>query len=388
MFQSLYERLFLKVLYLVNSSVFFCSHFITLAQAVLEQGHEVFIAAGDNERQCELEQKGFQFISIRLSRKGKNVFSELSSLIDLYKVIRLVKPEIMHAFTIKPIIYSSLINKVLSSKQVPLNVASITGLGSASLATNFRGKLLWYFLRNIYKFVLSTPSTKVIFENNDDLNQFVQSDIVSSTQVFIVNGAGVDTSIFSPAMSKCLKTLKVVLVARLLKDKGIREYIEAGKLIKKRGVNAQLQLVGSIDDNNISSMSYLEVKRAHDQGYVDYLGQRNDISSIYKKSDVACLPSYREGLPKSLIEAAACGLAIITTNVPGCRQMIFNGENGILIEPKNAKSIANEIDKLSNNPELVYKMGLVSRKKAIELFDHTTINQSFFKIYGLPIVRC
>lgn len=371
----------MKILYLFNSSAFFRSHFLTLARRVLKEGHEVIIVAGDSEMKKELELEGFIFLPIRISRKGTNFLSELNTLIDIYKVMKLVKPDIMHAFTIKPVIYLGLLNKVFHSVRVPLSVSSITGLGSVSLLTSFRGKLVWKIFVSIYRFIFSLSTAKVIFENTDDLNFFVQSKITSTQRAYIVNGAGVDTSKYIPVSPKKFNTLKVTLVARLLKDKGVTEYIEAGRIIKERGVNAHLQLVGSIDVNNISSMSTGEITLAHEQGFIDYLGQRNDIANIYQQSHVACLPSYREGLPKSLIEAAACGLAIVTTNVPGCRQMIFKGKNGILVEPKNAKDIADKIEILSNDPNLVFEMGANSRRKAVELFDHTSIIQSFFKIY-------
>ena len=371
----------MKILYLFNSTVFFRSHFLTLAQRVLKEGHEVIIVADDSEMKKELELEGFIFLQIRISRKGTNFFSELNTLIDIYKVIKFVKPDIMHAFTIKPVIYSGLLNKIFRHIRVPLSVSSITGLGSVSLLTSFRGKLVWKIFKSIYRFIFSLSTAKVIFENSDDFNLFAQLKIISTDQAYIINGAGVDTSKFFPVIPKKFNTLKVTLVARLLKDKGVTEYIEAGRIIKERGVNAHLQLVGSVDVNNISSMSSGEITLAHEQGFIHYLGQRNDIANIYQQSHVACLPSYREGLPKSLIEAAACGLAIITTNVPGCRQMIFNGTNGILVEPKNAKDIADKIEILANTPNLVFEMGANSRRKAVEIFDHSSIIQSFLNIY-------
>ncbi|QUM79395.1 glycosyltransferase family 4 protein [Moritella sp. 5] len=371
----------MKVLYIVNSSSFFCSHFLTLAESVKNEGAEVFVAAGDKEKRTELVDRGFNFVELTLSRKGINVFSEISSIINLRGVICRIKPDIVHAFTIKPVIYSGLINRMFRGIRAPLHIASITGLGSASLSRSFQGKLLWMLLKQVYKLSLGLSNVKVVFENRDDLNHFVQLGIVLDSNAFVVNGAGIDTSFFCPPESREIEPLKVVMVARFLKDKGVREYIDAGRKIKKNNINAQLLLVGSIDENNTSSLLQSDIDLAHQLGYVDCLGQRNDIAAIYQKCNVACLPSYREGLPKSLIEAAACGVAILTTDVPGCRQMIFDGKNGVLFEPQNSDSIVSLISKLVEEPDLVRQMGVVSRIKALELFDHSSIIKSFFDIY-------
>ena len=373
----------MKVLFLINSSVFFNSHFIVLAESLLSQGHSVTISAGDGLKKEEFEAKGFQYIQVNLSRKGRNVFSEITSFYSIYHAIKEVKPDLLHMFTIKPILYGCFVNKLFSKVRAPRTIASITGLGSASLGTTRLAKISWFFIQKIYKFVLSLPTTRVIFENYDDKRVFVDTKIVPEIRTFIVNGAGVNTSIFHPPSLRCNKVMKVVLVARLLKDKGVREFIEAGKFFKRNNIKIQLFLVGSVDDGNISSMSQEDIDSAHRKGYIDYLGQRDDIANIYKNANVACLPSYREGLPKSLIEAAACGLAIVTTDVPGCRQMIFDGENGVLVKPRSASSLIEGLLTLEKKPNTVINMGIKSREIAIRLFDHSVIIDSFLHIYNL-----
>ncbi|MEI8602899.1 glycosyltransferase [Shewanella sp. PP-Sp27a-2] len=240
----------------------------------------------------------------------------MKSLYSIYQVISNVQPDILHLFTIKPIIYGGLVNKLLRRGRVPLSVASITGLGSAYLSANLSGKFLWQLIKQAYKFVLSIPTMKIVFENSDDKQMFIDARIINERQAFLVNGAGVNISYFHPFVEKTSNLdLTVVLVARLLKDKGIREYIEAGKIIKEHGVEITLKLVGSIDNDNSSTMQEDDIVEAHNLGYIQYLGHRSDIANIYRQSQIACLPSYREGLPKSLIEAMACGLPIITTDV-------------------------------------------------------------------------
>ncbi|NRB79281.1 MAG: glycosyltransferase family 4 protein [Saccharospirillaceae bacterium] len=373
----------MRILYLVNCSYFFNSHFIKLAEASLAEGHTVYIASGNDVKRTEFEEKGFIYLALPLSRGGTNIKDELNTIVQIYKVLKSVKPDLLHMLTVKPIIYGGLINRLFKSCRANKSIASITGLGSASLSTTLKGKLLWKIIVVVYKFVLSLVTTKVIFENEDDQSLFLKNKIISSDRAYLVNGAGIDTSVFVPGNTEN-QSLKVVLVARLLKDKGIQEYISAGEILQHRGCNVTLQLVGSVDKFNISSMNEADITYANNQGYVEYLGQRSDISYIYKKADIACLPSYREGLSKSLIEAASSGLAIITTNVPGCRQMVSN-DNGILVPAKDAYALADAIEYMIKHPDEMKQMGAKSRVMAVNKFDSKIIINEFFKIYELPL---
>lgn len=370
----------MKILYVVNKSSFFCSHFYNLALEAYKRGYSVHIAAGDDHSRSFLEGEGFIYHTFQLSRSGTNPIKELMSIVSLYNVIKKVSPDLLHMFTIKPIIYGGFINKCLFFKSPINSVFSITGLGTASLTTNLLGKLRWSILLKLYKFVFTPTNIRVIFENSDDLGDFVSNGVVTKQKVFIVNGAGVDTLSFIPGTVKPLHPT-VVLVARLLKDKGIREYIKAGELLKNIQPNVRLVLVGSTDVANPSSLSQDYIYEAHNNGFIDYLGQRSDVANIYKNSHVACLPSYREGLPKSLIEAISCGLPVITTDVPGCRQLIHEGRNGFIVPAKDATALAQAIISIFDNPQLLHFMSLESRKIALERYDYKIILESFFKIY-------
>ena len=369
-------------MYIVNSSSFFCSHFLSLANKVSEKGHDVYVIAGDDIKKDTIEEAGLFFICIPLSRSGINPCSELSFIIKLRTKIRNICPDIIHAFTVKPIIYSGLVIKTLQKKNRPKVCNSITGLGSAYLSKKISGRVIWALVKSLYRIALSSTESSAIFENEDDRLLFVNQGLIDASKVYIVNGAGIDTNAFLPSEIKSERTT-VVLVARLLKDKGIAEYIEAGKILHERKVDVCLQLVGDIDAGNISSMSARDIKSASDAGYIQWLGPRSDIAEIYSRAHIACLPSYREGLPKSLIEAASCGLPIITTDVPGCRQMVVEGKNGLLIEAKSAITISEAIIYLLTKPELMRRMALYSREMAVDRFDHKHIVNTFFEIYKL-----
>ncbi|MEY8215670.1 MAG: glycosyltransferase family 4 protein, partial [Colwellia sp.] len=348
----------------------------------LMQQYEVYIVAGNELQKDLFESLGFKFVFIPLSRGGINILSEFEAFIRIRSVLREIKPDIIHMFTIKPVIYGGLACKTLKLSNLKLKVFSITGLGTIALSQRFFSKLLWRLLEKTYSFVFSGSNTAVIFENTDDKQLFIVNKLIAPEKAYIVNGAGIDTSLFVPSKFKSEKTT-VVLVARLLQDKGILEYISAGEILKYRDCDVKLQLVGSIDIHNRTSLTQEVIDEAHKKGYIEYLGQSNNINGIYQKAHIACLPSYREGLPKSLIEAASCGLAIITTDVPGCRQMIFNSENGLLIPPKKAVPLADAIEYLVSDPKLIISMGKKSREISLRVFDYTVIIDSFFKIYDL-----
>jgi glycosyltransferase involved in cell wall biosynthesis len=374
----------MKVLFLVNCSNFFYSHFLKLAISVKNEGHEVCIAVGNNLQKENIEKLGFEFYELNLSRSEKNLFYELSSMISIYKLLRDFQPELVHMLTIKPILYGSLIMKLFKSLAPKKIVASVTGLGSSSMSQSFSGKLLWWCLKLAYKFTLSSNQSKVIFENTDDRELFVKNRIVSNENSYLVNGAGVDIIEFSPSLNKS-EVVTVILVARLLKDKGVREYIEAGGILNELNVNVQLLLVGSVDENNPSSMSEVDISIANKKGFIKSLGYRADIDQCYKSAHIACLPSYREGLPKSLIEAAACGLAIITTDVPGCRQMVTQNKNGVLVPAKDSYLLAMAIKDLVENEGKIHSMGKESRKIAEQIFSYESVIASFFDIYDFNI---
>ncbi|WP_318443398.1 glycosyltransferase family 4 protein [Photobacterium leiognathi] len=369
----------MKILYIVNISSFFESHFLRLALESKSMGYDVHLVVGDNDKKEYFKSLGIHYHKVSLSRDSTNFFSEINSILEIRKKIINIDPDIIHCFTIKPIIYTGISNFLRISKR-SLKVYSVTGLGSMSLSNTKKGKILWNIILFLYKLTFSQKNTIGVFENEDDKKLFTRKNIINVDNAVLVNGAGIDTNKYFPTY-KNNTPLKIVLVARMLKDKGVREFIQSSQLLHENKVNVRMILVGGIDESNISSLSLKEINKAVTDGYVEYLGHQSDILSIYQSSDVACLPSYREGLPKSLIEAASCGLPIITTNVPGCRQMIDDGLNGILVKAKDSISLAKAIEDLVNDENKLKSMGEYSRKMAVEKFDYKHVLSSFMKIY-------
>jgi glycosyltransferase involved in cell wall biosynthesis len=372
----------MRVLFVLNSSDFFCSHFFELARALQLKKVEVIVACADDMRKLEIENAGFSFELISLSRKGRNPLRELGAFFNIFSLVRRLSPDILHLFTIKPVLYGGLICDSFLLKKKPITIASITGLGSSYLRSGMLGRVVWKMIEILYKKTLRKPNVSVVFENQDDLDFFVGKGLSLRGNSYKINGAGVDIEKFSPCVEK-RDVFTVVLVARLLKDKGIREYIEAGRLLKESNIRVCLVLAGSVDEGNPSSMSKQEIEEADRRGYVEYQGFRADVYNLYKSSHIACLPSYREGLPKSLIEGAASGLGILTTDVPGCRQMVFDGKNGVLVPPKDAVALANAIEYMVDNPKDVEEMGRFSRDASVSLFGYNIIFNAFFTLYDL-----
>ncbi|MGF1779093.1 glycosyltransferase family 4 protein [Vibrio nomapromontoriensis] len=374
----------MRLVYVVNVSWFFHSHFFRLAKHNLEKGYTVHIITGDEEKREEYEALGFRYHNYGVTRDGTNPLNEIKVIWTLFKLFKQIKPDLLHAFTIKPVLYSGFLTKIVNSIRPSRAVFSITGLGSLSLAESSKARVLWRVVESIYRFVLSQPQATVVFENDDDRNLFISDGIVPMSRTALVNGAGIDTQYFAPVDSKNDKPV-VVFLARMLKDKGAREFIEAAQLVKERQVDVLLRMVGGVDDENISSLKESELIAAHDAGLIEFLGHRTDIKNIYQAADIACLPSYREGLPKSLIEAASCGLAIITSDTPGCRQLIDSGEpNGLLVPVKDSRALADAIQQLSEDRALRSLYGKRSRIMAQAKFDYKSVLASFDVIYEEP----
>lgn len=369
----------MKLLYVINSSSFFCSHFCHVAEYAFNHGLEVVVACGDDTRKEYLESLGFKFLLIPMSRNGFSIAQNIKCVFYIYKIIKESRADKVHFLTIKPVLFGGLVSRFLFSGKLKRTIFSITGLGSLYLDKSIKSKLVWFFIEKLYRFSLGNKESTVIFENDDDLSFFIDKKIISKGKSIIINGAGVNTDEFLPSGEKKEPYL-ITTVCRIIKDKGVLEYIEAGRILRERNVNVILQLVGPFDGENISSINDQFVLDADKRNFIKYLGERSDIKDIYRNSYAACLPSYREGLSKSLIEAVSCGLPLITTNVPGCRQLT-RFDNGVTIEPRDALALADAIEDLVKDPEKAKVMGDNSRKAALEWFDSKIIANNFYEIY-------
>ena len=349
-----------------------------LAQLV-EDGHEVIACAPDADlktknRLCSL---GVKYFDVPISRTGLNPCKDFLSLYKIFRILKKIKPDIFLGYTAKPVIYGSLAARLAGVKCI---YSMITGLGYAFVSSSWKSKFVGLIIEFLYRISLRT-NTKIFFQNPDDCQLFQTKGILSHKSVpVIIDGSGVDLKFFNsvPLPEKT----SFLLIARLLKDKGIREYVQAAEIIKKKYPDISFKLVGWLDENP-SCISQRELSGWINQGTIEYLGKLTDVRPAIASSSVYVLPSYREGMPRTVLEAMSMGRPIITTDVPGCRQSLIDGENGFLVPVRNVIALANAMEKFIISPEIVSQMGSRSLEIAIQRFDVSKVNKCIIQAMEL-----
>ena len=368
-----------KLLILVNYLSFFLSHRLPVAEASLAKGFDVFIGYGEL-RGADiklLEQKGFKLNMIPIQPGGINIFKDLRTLYYIWNYFKKVKPDIVHLVTIKPYLYGGIISRLTN---IPNLVSAVSGLGTLFINKDLKTRFLRLLLYPIYKLAFNHKNQKIILQNDDDLKTLINWGVLNSSKVKLLKGSGVEIKNFTK-LDEPKGIVTICFAARLLKDKGVFEFISAARTLKERGANVRFVLAGDLDNNNPSGLNLDELNRLKEKGHVEYLGYQKDIAKLYSESHIICLPSYREGLPKSLIEAAAASRAIVTTDVPGCRDTIIPNETGILIPPKDSKKLVEALEYLIEHPKLRIRMGKGGRRFAEKEFPIEKIVQKHLDIY-------
>lgn len=352
-----------KLLFVINVDWFFISHFLPAAVEAQHRGYEVHIACGLTDKKEYLESFGFTIHSLALSRDGTSFAQELKTLGDMYRVLKLVNAQTVEFLTIKPVLYGGIISKFFSINR---KVFYITGLGYVFIKKGFKGFLVRSIVKFLYFIAISGKNSKIITENSFDKKLLSDLNVVDNSQINIIRGAGVDISHYK-LVQESQKTT-VVMASRLLKDKGVFEYIQAAKILKQRGIQANFELYGDVDIYNPTTLTAQDLEEIKKDGSVQLMGYTSNITKVFEKSNIVVLPSYREGLPKVLVEAAASGRVVVTTDVPGCRDAIEPNSTGLLCNVKDAESLAESIEKLILNPNLRGKMGKSGRALAEKEF--------------------
>lgn len=367
-----------RLLFVINDWGFFLTHRLALAIGARKEGYEVHIATPEPKSQAILQQPGFIYHTICLSRRGKNPLAELKTLRSIYRLYREVKPDLVHLVTIKPVLYGSLMARLA---KVPAVVAAISGLGSVFTTQQPSAKVLRAGVKQLYRFALKHPNMKIIFQNEDDRDYLLKKATFSAHQTVLVRGSGVDITQYQLIPEKDGRPV-VMMVARLLKDKGVQEFISAAKHLKTTGQDAQFLLVGESDHDNPAFIEDAQLQQWEREGFVELLGYREDVADLMAQANLVVLPSYREGLPKVLVEAAACGRAVITTDVPGCRDAIRPNQTGLLVPVRDAQALAKAIQTLLENPDLRKQFGQSGRQLAEEEFAIEHIVAAHLDIYN------
>ncbi len=346
---------------------------------MVDRGHEV-IACGPGrdlalvERLSEL---GVSYRSVPLGRTGMNPTQDLKTLTALRRLFLELSPDLFFGYTVKPVIYGSLAARWAGVRHI---YSMVTGLGYAFATGTLKQQLVNLAARTLYRTSLAS-NDKVFFQNPDDRDLFVKLGLVKPGQAVLVNGSGVDLAYFCPAPFVPPPTF--LLIARLIEDKGILVYAEAARRIKQRYPEARFHLLGPFDTNP-NSISQAQVEAWQDEGVVTYLGKTRDVRPFMREATVYVLPShYREGTPRTVLEAMAMGRPIITTDAPGCRETVINGENGFLIPTRDVTSLTKAMEKFLEQPDLVAQMGRRSRELAEQKYDVHKVNAVMLQTMGL-----
>jgi glycosyltransferase involved in cell wall biosynthesis len=347
-----------RLLIVVNDAAFFLSHRLPLAIGARDAGFDVHVATPRDDASPRIEAAGLPFHAIPLSRRGTSPAAELRTIAALVALYRELRPDIVHHVTAKPILYGGIAARIA---RVPAVVHAVSGLGYVFISKEAKARVVREGIRATYRVVTSHPNCAVIFQNEDDRRIF--GSAIRTSNVVIIRGSGVDLMHFRATPLPPGVPL-VVLPARMLRDKGVGEFVEAARLLAARGIEARFALVGGIDPGNPAGFSREQVEAWVEAGSVEWWGMRTDMPEVLAQATIVCLPSYREGMPKALLEACGAGRPIVTTDVPGCRDVIAGGDYGVLVPARDAPALADALGKLLVDRPALERMAAASAAAA------------------------
>ena len=370
-----------KLLFVVNVDWFFMSHRLPIALEAMRQGYEVHIATALTDKLSVLQSHGLVVHPLSLNRSGAGLWAIGKTFGQIFHVCKLVKPDVVHFVTIKPVLLGGLAARVA---RVPAVVSAVSGLGFVFVAKGIKAAIRRWLVNRLYGMALGHRNLRVIFQNSDDLACLARLVHLSDRKVTMIRGSGADLSQY------CVTPLPtgvpvVLLAARLLIDKGVREFVQSAHILRQRGLSAQdvrFVIVGMPDLANPHSLHPDELAQWAEEGAVELWGHRSDMPQVMAAAHLVVLPSYYgEGLPKVLIEAAACGRVVVTTDHPGCRDAIEPGVTGVLVPVRDAIALASVIQELLSDPVRCATMGQAGRELAESAFDERQVVAAHLQIY-------
>jgi glycosyltransferase involved in cell wall biosynthesis len=373
----------MKVLIVLNSAWNLLNFRSGLIKALLAQGHQVVLAAPADEHVPALEAFGARFIDLSMQAHGTNPLADLGLLWRFLRLMRVERPDVFLAYTAKPNVYGGLAGRWLG---VPV-VNNIAGLGSVFIKGGWLARVLTILYRLAF-----TRAQRVFFQNPDDHLQFVEMGLVRSEQCAVLPGSGVDLKYFQsvplPSLQRSEERngqstndirFRFLLVARLLKDKGVQEFVEAARLLKSRYPLVEFILLGFKDPQNPNAIAEEQLTSWQENSWVIYWGSSSDVREQMALADCVVLPSYREGTPRTLLEAAAMGRPLVASDVPGCREVVRHGLNGLLCRPRDSQDLADRMQDILQMPtEQLANMGQASRQLVEEQFDEQRVIDAYF----------
>ncbi|GFO69008.1 glycosyl transferase family 1 [Geomonas limicola] len=365
------------VLYFVNQLEFFLSHRLPLARAAQNAGYRVHVAGPRSPAVARLEAEGFVFHEIPMTRSGVHPVQELATFWRIYRLLGRLQPAILHNVALKAVFYGSLGARLARTHAV---VNALTGLGFVFIARHGRARLLRTLIMAGLRLAFRQRRHRLIMQNHDDPRLFIDAKVVPPEEVVVIRGSGVDLAEFCPAPEPPGE-IRAVLVSRMLWDKGVGDFVEAARELKRRSVPVQCLLIGDHDPGNRASVPVDQLTQWHREGVVQWLGHSSEIADVFAQAHIVCLPSYREGLPKVLIEAAACGRAIVTSDVPGCREIVQHGLTGLVVPVRDGRALAEAIERLAREDELRRSMAHRGRALAEQEFSVEKVLAETLAVY-------
>ena len=363
----------------MNVDWFVLSHFTDYLKNILTKNIDVTVITLNTGRCDEIRALGVNVIEIELHRGYSNLLYEFNTLIKIYRILRSLSPDVLELVTIKAVLYGGLVSKLL---KINKTVFYISGLGAIFTNDTRLGRLKAAVVTTLYKFIMRSTSTEVIVENDDDKHKFTSLVSLEKHQIHLIPGVGVDLNKFSPIDQKVSGNLRVALVSRLLYDKGVSEFIEAARLCKSNHPKVEFLLVGDTDPTNPASLTQEDLEQLRKNNVVQLLGNSSDVAALMKTLDIFVLPSYREGFPKVIMEAAATGLPVVTTDVTGCRSAVVHNKTGLIVPSKNAGALGKSIGKLLDSSELRSALGDNAREYAALNFDVHRLSAAHLNVWN------
>lgn len=369
----------MKIVLFANTDWYLYNFRRSFALALQKAGHEVVLISPDGPYGERLQASGLRWESVPMDRSSLSPVRELLLMLYLLRFFRRERPDLVHGFTIKCAVYGSVAARLT---RVRARVNAVAGMGYVFISDETKARLLRPIVRTLLKLALSGSNTRLVLQNPDDCELFRAANLVQNDSIRLIAGSGVDCLRFSPgAVRNGTSRLRVLLPARVLWDKGVGEFVEASRWLRAQGREIDFLLAGVPDPGNPASVAVDVIESWVAAGDLVWLGQVEDMPALYRSVDVVALPSYREGLPKGLIEAGACGVALITTDVPGCREVVRDGVDGLLVPVKNAAALAQAIARLQDDASLRCELGDAARRRVLESFDERIVIARTMAVY-------
>jgi len=366
-----------RILYVVNDAGFFLSHRLPLAQAAHANGYEVHVATPEDDASKSILSYGYEFHAVPIGRQSMNPLGELKTFLALFRLYKKIRPDIVHQVTIKPVIYGGLAARLT---RVTAVVSALTGLGHIFVDHGFKAKMMRWLAKITLRLSMNHSNCVVIFQNPDDLSLFLREGLIRASKTRLIRGSGVDMAEYCSA-NEPQGIPMALLASRMLWNKGVGIFVEAATMLRDR-IHARFVLVGDTDSGNPEAIPDTQLAVWKDEGVVEFWGRRSNMIDVFRQAFVICLPSYYgEGVPKVLIEAAACGRPIVTTDTPGCREIVRHGINGLLVPPRDSGALAGALLQLLKDPELRRRMGRAGREIAAAEFSLEKVVSETLAVY-------